>query len=95
MPAPGCTPQATSMPMMSARVVTTSKYKSAFQPTLPIFFRSPMLAMPCTIVQKMIGAMSIFTAFTNAVPSGSIFAAMSGESSPSATPSTTPIKTCT
>ena len=43
---------------------------SAFSPTRPTFFISSMLAMPCTMVQKMIGAMSILINLINRSPSG-------------------------
>ena len=47
-------------------------------PTRPTFFMSSMLAMPCTTVQKMIGAISILISLMNASPSGFICAPMSG-----------------
>jgi len=56
--------------MISARVVTISKYNNALAPTRPTFFRSPMPAKPTTTVEKMIGPISIFTRLTKASPSG-------------------------
>jgi hypothetical protein len=44
----------------------------AFRPTRPTFFMSFMLAMPCTTVKKMIGAMSILIILIKASPNGFI-----------------------
>ena len=59
MPAPGCQRLTITRPTIRASVVIASKYSNAFSPTRPTFFMSSMLAMPCTTVQKMIGAISI------------------------------------
>ena len=40
----------------------------------PTFFMSVMLAMPCTTVQKINGAMTILIAWMNMSPSGFICA---------------------
>ena len=47
-------------------------------PTRPTFFMSSMLAMPCTTVQKMIGAISILISLMKASPSGFIDSPMLG-----------------
>ena len=46
-----------------------------------------MVAMPSTIVRKMIGAITIFTRFTNVSPSGFIARPADGRTTPSSTPS--------
>ena len=56
--------------MISARVLTTSKYSSARPPVLPTFFMSSMPAMPMTTVQKMIGAMIILISLMKPSPRG-------------------------
>src|ERR1700732_4152059 len=56
---------------------------------------SAMCAIPCTTVQKMIGAISIRIALMKASPSGCIVAARSGLAMPSAMPSPIAIRTCT
>ena len=61
IPLPGCISHATRIPMMSATVVTISKYKSALPPTLPTFFKLPIPLMPSEIVRKMIGLINSFT----------------------------------
>ncbi len=81
--------------MTSARVETTSKYSSALMPTRPIFFKSPMPAMPETTVVKMIGAISILINLMKPSPSGRIVAPQPGFSQPSSTPSTMAASTCT
>ena len=48
------------------------------RPTRPTFFMSYMLAMPCTTVQKMIGAMIILIILMKASPSGFICSPMLG-----------------
>src|SRR5438876_36885 len=45
---------------------------NAFNPTLPTFFRSFMLAMPSAIVRKMIGEITMRTSAMNVSPSGRI-----------------------
>src|SRR5262249_6866677 len=78
MAAPGCSVLATMRPTMRASVVSASKYMSAFSPTRPTFFISCMLAMPCTTVQKMIGAMIILIVLMKASPRGFICSPSSG-----------------
>ena len=55
--APGFVRFTIPSPMNSAMVVTISKYRIAFAPMRPTFFRSPPPAMPTTRVEKMSGAM--------------------------------------
>src|SRR5262249_5202271 len=78
MAPPGCSVLPTMRPTMRASVVTASKYMSAFSPTRPTFFISCMLAMPCTTVQKMIGAMIILIVLMKASPRGFICSPSSG-----------------
>ena len=47
--------------------------------TRPTFFASPTLAMPCTTVQKMMGATSIRTSLMNKSPSGFMESALCGQ----------------
>ena len=77
-PAPGFTTSATTTPMNSAKVDTASKYSSAFTPTRPTFRRSPMEEMPCTMVQKITGAIIILMSATKASPSHCMDFAVSG-----------------
>jgi hypothetical protein len=49
---------------------TSSKYTSALTPTRPTFARSRIEAMPCTMVQKITGAIIILIRPMNASPSG-------------------------
>ena len=49
---------------------------------------SSMLAMPCTTVQKMIGAISILISEMKPSPSGLSLTAISGEKWPNTPPST-------
>ena len=79
--------------MNSAKVETTSKYSSAFRPTRPTFFRSPIEAMPCTMVQKITGAIIILIKLMKASPSHFIDFAVSGATYPSSTPSAMAIRT--
>jgi hypothetical protein len=78
-PIPGLIKFATIIPMISARVVTTSKYRIALPPTLPTFFKSPMPLIPSEIVRKMMGLINSFTISINPFPSGCIFTAVLGE----------------
>ena len=78
MPAPGCQRLTITRPTTSASVVIASKYSKAFSPTRPTFFMSSMLAMPCTTVQKMIGAISILISLMKTSPSGFIWAPSAG-----------------
>ena len=64
--------------MISATVLTTSKYSNARPPVLPTFFMSSMPAMPVTTVQKMIGAIIILISLMKASPSGFIDSASFG-----------------
>src|SRR5208337_1450985 len=75
MPAPGRQALLKMTPIASARVVTPSKYSKALMPTLPTFRMFFMLAMPCTTVQKMIGAISILIILMKASPKGFIASA--------------------
>src|SRR5262245_30882584 len=65
----------------------------ALMATRPTRAMSAMCAMPCTTVQKMIGAISILIALMKASPSGCILAASSGCTIPSTMPATIAIKT--
>jgi hypothetical protein len=56
-------------------------------------FKSPIPANPTTTVEKMIGAISIFTRLTNASPSGRSFTPHSGCRKPSKPPTAMPIRT--
>src|SRR5574343_1443287 len=78
MPTPGCQTLTTTKPMISAIVLTTSKYRTANPPFLPTFFISSMPAMPTTMVQKMIGAMIILISLMKASPSGFMSAPADG-----------------
>ncbi|MNW80460.1 hypothetical protein D3C86_95480 [compost metagenome] len=77
-PAPGLRILATSKPMASAKVETTSKYSSALPPTRPIFLTSCMPAMPETTVQKITGAMIILISLIKPSPSGFMSTALEG-----------------
>jgi len=65
----------------------------AFTPTRPTFFMSLMLAIPCTTVQKMIGAISILIILMNASPNGFICSPSPGLKWPSATPAAIAVRT--
>ncbi len=56
---------------------------------------SAIRAMPCTTVQKMIGAISMRIALMKASPSGCMLVARSGLTTPSAMPSAIAIRTWT
>src|SRR4029453_6743176 len=58
----------------------------AFPPTRPTRLRSPSVAIPRTIVKNTIGAITIFTRFTNVSPSGRIAFAVPGATTPRITP---------
>ncbi len=77
-PAPGFATLATTRPMASAKVETTSKYSSALPPTRPIFFMSCMPAIPATTVQKITGAMIILISLMKPSPNGFIAVPTSG-----------------
>ena len=93
MPAPGRTTLTMIRPMISAMVLTTSKYSNASTPVLPTDFMLSMPAMPVTTVQKMIGPIIIFTSLMKPSPSGFIFAPVSGKKCPSRTPIAMAIRT--
>ena len=57
---------------MSARVLTTSKYRSVSPPTFPTALASPTPATPPTTEQKMIGAINILTSLMKPSPNGRI-----------------------
>ncbi len=63
------------------------------RPTRPTFFRSPIDAMPCTMVQKMIGAIIILIRPMKASPSHFIALPVAGSYQPSRTPSAMAIST--
>ena len=67
-PLPGFITLATITPMISANVLTISKYNNAFPPTLPTFFISLIPAMPNTMVKNMMGAISIVIRLMNVWP---------------------------
>ena len=52
-------------------------------PIRPTSFIAPMCAMPTTTVEKMIGAISIFTSLMKPSPSGRMAAPCSGATNPS------------
>ena len=52
-----------------------------------------MLAMPCTTVKKMIGAMTILISLMKASPSGFMASPSDGKKCPSSTPRTIAVKT--
>jgi hypothetical protein len=56
---------ATITPIISAKVLTISKYNKALPPTLPTFFISLMPAMPSTIVKNIIGPINIVIRLIN------------------------------
>ena len=93
-PSPGFKTLTTTKPIKRASVETISKYKRVLKPTLPSFFMSPIEAMPCTTVQKIIGAIIIFTSLTKASPSGLRDLPISGKNAPMPMPNATPINTC-
>lgn len=64
------------------------KYKRAFSPVIPTLRRSATLAMPPTIVRRMMGPMSIRIAATKVVPIGSIDWASEGFVAPRTIPTT-------
>ena len=70
IPTPGLSILITTSPIISANVVTTSKYKIAFKPTLPTFLVFCIPAIPLTIVQKMMGAIIIFISLIKPSPNG-------------------------
>ncbi len=66
---------------------------SAFRPTRPTFFRSPIEAMPWTMVQKMIGAIIILMSAMKASPSHLSDLPVAGSYQPSRMPSAIAIST--
>ena len=60
-PIPGSINVETANPINKATVVTTSKYKSAFPPTRPTFFKLPIFTIPKLIVKKIMGLMNSLT----------------------------------
>ncbi len=78
IPAPGWITLTSTRPMISAKVLTTSKYSRARPPVLPTFFMSSMPAMPITTVQKMMGAIIILISLMKPSPSGFISAPSAG-----------------
>ena len=94
-PAPGRAMLATSRPITSASVDTSSKYSSALPPTRPTFFMSCMPAMPCTTVQKITGAMIILTSLMKPSPRGFRSTPSLGSKYPSSTPQAMANSTCT
>ncbi|ADH08073.1 hypothetical protein BMB171_C3263 [Bacillus thuringiensis BMB171] len=85
-PSPGRTTFATMIPIIKAAVVTISKYNSAFPPTRPTFFILPILAIPSTIVKKIIGAITILIILMNVSPIGFICCPTLGQIAPTAIP---------
>ena len=81
--------------MTKARVETTSKYTKALNPVRPSRLRSPMEAMPWTTVQKIMGAIIIFTSLINPSPSGLRDFPNSGKKAPTRIPAATASNTCT
>ena len=65
-PSPGRSQLTTTSPMTSANVVTISKYSSALPPIRPTAFRSPVCAMPTTIVENSSGTISPLMSEMNA-----------------------------
>jgi hypothetical protein len=55
---------------------------------------SPTLAMPCTTVQKMMGATIIRTSRMNRSPSGFSASAESGQAQPTTTPNSIATRIC-
>ena len=82
-----------TQPMTSASVVMISKHRIALAPTRPTCFMSPMPAMPLTMVQKMIGAISILMRLIKPSPSGFMACPVSGAKCPTSTPATMPAST--
>ena len=74
IPTPGLNKLTATSPMTRAMLVSTSKYISALSATRPTLAMLAMLEMPCTTVQKMMGAMSTRIALMKASPSGCIWA---------------------
>lgn len=70
MPTPGFRILTTSSPTTRAMVDSSSKYSRALAPTLPTSLRSPIRAMPTTIVAKMTGASSILINLMKPSPNG-------------------------
>ena len=92
-PAPGFVTFTMTRPIANASVDTNSKYSSALPPTRPSLRRSAMLAMPWTIVRKMIGVITIFTRLMNVSPRGLSDLPVSGDTTPSRMPSETATST--
>ena len=89
IPAPGLIKCATTYPITNARVVITSKYISILSPSRPISFISSIPTKPSTIVQKMIGPISILISLINPSPKGLTKTACSGKKCPKITAITT------
>mmetsp|Transcript_54955 Transcript_54955/g.129047 ORF Transcript_54955/g.129047 Transcript_54955/m.129047 type:complete len:214 (+) Transcript_54955:787-1428(+) len=87
---PGWTMLPTSRPSARAKVEIVSKYSNAFTATPPTFDALPTWQIPGTMVQKMMGAMTILISFTKPVPSWDIHGcdATSGHRPPTAAAST-------
>ena len=69
-------------------MVITSKYTSALSATRPTLAISPIAAIPCTTVQKMIGAISMRISRMKASPNGCIAVPVAGAKWPSSPPAT-------
>ena len=74
--------------MMRANVVMTSKYITAFNPTLPIFLTFSIPENPDTIVQNIIGAIIILMSLINPSPRGLRATANEGKKYPRKIPIT-------
>ena len=94
MPAPGWNTKASTRPITSAMVVSTSKYTSALMPTRPTRFRSPAPAMPCTTTQNTSTGMIILISLMKPSPKGLSLTANSGENSPTRMPTASAMSTC-
>jgi hypothetical protein len=93
MPAPGFSTLTSTSPMMSAAVVSTSKYTRALTASRPTRAVLPICAMPVTTVQKMSGAINTRIALMNASPRGCMAVPARGFHQPSAAPMTMAIST--
>jgi len=65
-PSPGRSQLTTTSPMISAKVVTTSKYSNDLAPMRPTALRSPVWAMPTTMVENRSGTMRPLMSAMNA-----------------------------
>ena len=89
-PTPGCSSEATAMPIATAMTVVHRNSAMVRPPSEPRRFGSPSEVTPAVIVTNTIGATSILIRRTNTSPRKATCGAAAGQASPTSTPSARP-----